>query len=146
VRRFLLPGTVLAVLALPLLTAAKDAPRAVAKDSPKAVAARKLLKTKVSVDYKETKLADVVDDLKDQVKGLRFRIDNKGGVSNNQTVTYKGDDVPLDEALDAMFKKNYLGYVVISNTRDAYDGTIMFKKGKERGYPAGQEPDKKEKD
>ena len=142
-RRFLLPGTVLAVLALPLVTAGKDAPKAVAKDSPKAASARKLLKTKVSIDYKETKLTDVVDDLKEQVKGLRFRIDNKGGVSNNQTVTFKADDVPLDEALAGMFKKNDLGYIVISNTRDAYDGTIMIKKGKERGYPVGQEPDSK---
>jgi len=139
VRRLVLLAAVVAVGAFPLAAAGKD--------TPKAAAARKLLKKKVSVDYKETRITEVVEDLQEQVKGLRFRVDNRGGVSNNQTITFKADDKPLDEVLEGMFKKNDLGYVVISNPRDTYDGTVLIKKGKERGYAKGQEPDKgKDKD
>jgi hypothetical protein len=109
------------------------------KDTPKAAATRKLLKTKVSVDYKDTTLTDVIDDIKDQIKDktkkpLSVLKDNKGGVSNNTKLTYKADNKPLDEVLDEMFKKNDLGYVVL--TRGAYDGAVMIVKGKARGYPA----------
>jgi hypothetical protein len=107
-------------------------------DTPKAAATRKLLKTKVSVDYKDTTLSDVIDDIKDQVKEknkkvLGVRVDNKGGVSNNTKFTYKADDKPLEEVLDEMFKKNDLGYIVI--TKGTYDGALMIVKGKARGYP-----------
>lgn len=111
---------------------AKDPP----KDTTKAAAARKLLKTKVTVEYKETRLGDVVDDLKEQIPKLGIRIDTKGGVSQNQTVTFKADDKPLDEVLDGMFKKNDLGYIIVSKQNDAYDGTLLIKKGKERGFPS----------
>jgi hypothetical protein len=137
VRRLVLLSTVLLV-SVPAVWA-QEKP---AKDTPKAAAARKKLKQKVSVDYKETRLAEVVDDLKQQVEGLGIRLDTKGGVSMNQTVTYKADDKPLDEVLDGMFKKNDLGYIIISKPKDAYDGTLLIKKGKERGYPQGQEPGK----
>jgi hypothetical protein len=32
-----------------------------------------------------------------------------------------------------MFKKNGLGYVIISNKKDAYDGAILVKPSKDRG-------------
>ena len=136
-RRLVLLSTVLLVC-VPAAWAQEKA----AKDTPKAAAARKKMKQKVSVDYKETRLAEVVDDLKQQVEGLGIRLDTKGGVSMNQTITYKADDKPLDEVLDGMFKKNDLGYIIISKPKDAYDGTLLIKKGKERGYPQGQEPGK----
>ncbi|HEY7329346.1 MAG TPA: hypothetical protein VH592_17020 [Gemmataceae bacterium] len=110
-------------------------------DTPKAAATRKLLKTKVSVEYKDTTLSDVVDDIKDQIKDkskkvLGVRVDNKGGVSNNTKFTYKADDKPLEEVLDEMFKKNDMGYIVISQQGTAYDGTLLIVKGSARGYPA----------
>lgn len=110
-------------------------------DTPKAAATRKLLKTKVTVDYKDTTLSDVIDDIKDQLKDktkkvLGVRVDNKGGVSNNTKFTYKADDKPLDEVLDEMFKKNDLGYIVVSQRGNAYDGTLLIVKGSARGYPA----------
>jgi phage tail sheath protein FI len=110
-------------------------------DTPKAAATRKLLKSKVSVDYKDTTLSDVIDDIKDQIKDkskkvLGVRVDNKGGVSNNTKFTYKADDKPLEEVLDEMFKKNDLGYIVVSQQGSAYDGTILIVKGGARGYPA----------
>jgi autotransporter-associated beta strand protein len=105
-------------------------------DTPKAAAARKLLKKKITVNFKETPLKDVIEELKeDHVPGISIRIDTKGGVSQNQAITYKGADVTLEQALDEMFKKNGLGYVVISGKNNAYDGSVLIKQGKERGYP-----------
>ena len=104
-------------------------------DTPAAAKTRKLLKQKVDCNYKDTRLEDVVDDLKEQVKGLRMQLDTKGGVSRNQAITYKAKGVPLEEALDQMFKKNGLGYIVISKKNNAYDGSIQIKQGKERGSP-----------
>ncbi|HWG46449.1 MAG TPA: hypothetical protein VN688_27050 [Gemmataceae bacterium] len=110
-----------------------------ANDSPKAAATRKLLKTKVTVDYKDTTLTDIIDDLKEQIKDKTKKTisvlkDNKGGVSNNTKFTYKADNKPLDEVLDEMFKKNDMGYVVISQKGNAYDGALKIVKGKARGY------------
>ena len=56
-------------------------------------------------------------------------------MSRNQAITYKAKGVPLEEALDAMFKKNGLGYIVISKKNNAYDGSIQIKQGKECGHP-----------
>ncbi len=108
-------------------------------DTPAAAKTRKLLQTKVTVNFKDTRLEDVVDELKDQVKGLRMQLDTKGGVSRNQTITYSGTDVTLAEALDQMFKKNDLGYIIISKKNNAYDGSIQIRKGKERGFPLSKE-------
>jgi autotransporter-associated beta strand protein len=105
-------------------------------DTAKAAAARKLLKTKITVAFKETRLEDMIDEIKEEhVKGINIRLDTRGGVSRNQTINYKGTNVTLEQALDEMFKKNGLGYIVISGKNNAYDGSILIKQGKERGYP-----------
>ena len=109
-------------------------------DTPKAAATRKLLKTKVTVNFKDTPLSDVIDEIKDQIKDktkktLAVLKDNKGGVSNNTKFTYKADDKPLEVVFDEMFKKNDMGYIVISQRGNAYDGTLLIVKGKARGYP-----------
>ena len=105
------------------------------KDTPAAAKTRKLLKTKIEADYKDTRFADVMDDVKDQVKGLSIRWDTKA-VSNNTAVTYKAKDKqPVEEVLDAIFKKLGYGYYVISKKGDAYDGSVFVRPGKERGYP-----------
>lgn len=110
-------------------------------DTPKAATTRKLLKTKVSVDYKDTLLREVVADIKDQIKdktkkNLSVLIDTKGGVSLNTKLTYKADDKPLDEVLDEMFKKNDMGYVIVSQRGNAYDGALQIVKGNARGNSA----------
>jgi hypothetical protein len=104
-------------------------------DTPLAAATRKKLKEKVTCDYKDTRLEDVVDDLKEQIKGLRMQLDSKGGVSRNMTFTFACKDKPLDEALDELLKKTDLGYIIISKKGNAYDGSIQIRKGKERGVP-----------
>ena len=123
-------------LALAAFSAGRGDEKTAGDDTPKATAARKLLKKKITVNWKETPLKDVVEELKeDHVPGISIRIDTKGGVSQNQAITYKGADVTLEQAFDEMFKKNGLGYIVISGKNNAYDGSVLIKQGKERGYP-----------
>ena len=124
----------LALLAAASAFAADDKP----KDTPAAAKTRKLLKTKIEADYKDTRFAEVIDDIKDQVKGLSIRLDSKGGISNNTTVTYKAKDKTVEEVLDAIFTKLDYGYYVISKKGDAYDGSVWVRKSKERGYPKGK--------
>jgi type II secretory pathway component GspD/PulD (secretin) len=127
--------TAAALLALIGLSGALHAADKGDDDTPAAKKTRELLAQKVTCDYKDTPLREVVDDLKDQIKGLHVQIDSKGGVSANTTITYTGKDVPLTDALDAMFKKNGLGFLVISKKGNAYDGILQIKQGKERGRP-----------
>ena len=104
-------------------------------DTPKAAATRKKLQAKVTVKFKEEPLKECVEELKDAVPGVSILIDTKGGVSGNTTINYEAKDTTLADVLDGMFKKNGLGYIVISGKKDAYDGSILIKQGKERGYP-----------
>jgi hypothetical protein len=109
-----------------------------AEDTPKAAQTRKLLKQKVTVDYKDDRLQDVVDDLEEKVKGLKIRLDTKGGVSKNRKLTYKAKDKPVEQVLNEMFMKEELGYVIISQVQNAYDGGVLIKVGKERGDAQGK--------
>jgi hypothetical protein len=104
------------------------APAAHAEDTPAAKKTKEKLKKKVTVEFKNDRLSDVVEDLKDMVKGLRISIDTKGGVSRNQRITYSGTDVILADALTAMLKKADLTYTVISQKGNAYDGLIRIKR------------------
>jgi hypothetical protein len=106
------------------------------EDTPAAAKTRKLLQEKITVEFKDTRLEDAIDEIKDNVKGLLIQLDTKGGVSRNQTLTYNGKDVTVEEALDGMFKKNGLGYIVISKKGNAYDGSVLIRQGRERGKPA----------
>ncbi len=124
---------VAAALAAASLSFADD--KAGAADTAKAAATRKLLKTKVTLNFKDARLEDAIEEIKEEhVKGLNILLDTKGGVSRNQAVTYKGANVPLEQALDEMFKKNGLGYVVVSGRNNAYDGAVLIRQGKERGF------------
>jgi hypothetical protein len=129
--RHVLSLTVLCILGL--ATFADEAKKD--EDTPKAAATRKKLKTKISVSFKDTRLVDAIDEIKDEIKGLSILLDTKGGVSRNQAITFSAKEKTLEEILDGMFKKNGLGYYVISNKGNAYDGSIWIKQGKERGYP-----------
>jgi hypothetical protein len=124
-----------AVCALPFTVAA--GPK---KDTPAAAKTRRMLKEKMSVNYKETRLSDVAIDIQKQLDNkVSIKLDNDGGVSNNLTITYSADNKSLAVILDEMFAKNQLGYVVVSNPRDRRDGFIIIKKGKQRGYEASDE-------
>jgi hypothetical protein len=137
VRRFILFSVVFGLFVAGLPAADKEN-----KDSPKAAATRKKLKEKISVEWDNVSLKDATDELNDMVKGLGIRLDTEHGVSNNLKIKYKADNKTVADILDGMFNKKGLGYVVVSKPGSAYDGTILIKQGKERGYAAGEEPEK----
>ena len=127
-----------ALLALTVAFVSGDARSADDKpeDTPKAAKTRKLLKTKLKeVSFKDTRLEDVMDELKSEVKGLNVLLDTKGGVSRNKTLTFSGKNVTLEDALDGLFSKAALGYIIISKKGGTYDGLLEVRQGKERGYP-----------
>jgi hypothetical protein len=132
--RILLSAAMLCCFAL-LVQAGDDKP----EDSVLAAKTRKLLKTKIEVDFKDTRLEDAMEEIKEQVKGFKFLLDTKGGVSRNQTLTYKAKGKTVEEVLDEMLKKPELGYIVISKKGNAYDGLVQVRKGKERGYEKKKE-------
>jgi hypothetical protein len=105
------------------------------KETPKAAATRKKLETKVTVKWKDALFRDIIDEVKELVPGVSLRLDLKGGISNNRKFTYAAKDKPLKDVLTEMLNKEGLGWYVISKEKDAYDGTIWVKLGKERGYP-----------
>jgi hypothetical protein len=115
-------------------------------DTPKAAAARKLLKQKVTVDWKDEAFRTVMEELREQVKGLFFRPDTKSGVQLNTKITLSMKEAPLEQVLNAICDKNGWGYYIISNEKVAYDGNIVVKVGKERGYEEGKEPKTAKKD
>jgi TolA-binding protein len=137
VRRIIALGSVFAIFA-----AALWAGDGAGTDTRKAAAMRKKLKEKVTVSYKDHQLREVVDDLKDQVKGLQIEVDAKSGVNLNTKITYEGKDIPLEQVLDAICTKNSWGYYVRSNEKHTYDGRLVIKVGMERGYEEGKEPGK----
>jgi FimV-like protein len=130
VRRFLIAAPVL-IAAAAVLWAAED--------TKKAADTRKTLKSKVSFNWKDTPFGDVVEEIKSEVKGIRFHVDNKGGVNNNKPITYTCKDKPLEDVLADVLGKYGWGYYVNSK-KDAYDGDIYIKVGEERGYLKGEEP------
>src|SRR6516225_5354806 len=117
-----------------------------ADDTPAQAKTREKLKQKITVEFKETQLKDVLEELKDKVEGLTVLLDQKGGVSGNKKFTYKAADKPLEVVLDEMFKKENLGYYVIGKEEKAYDGSIRIKVGDERGTLKGQDVVKKPDD
>jgi hypothetical protein len=115
-----------------------------AEDTKKAAETRKVLKTKVTFKWKDTPFGDVVTEIKDEVKGLRIHVDNKGGVNNNKPITYSCKDKPIEDVLAELLGKSGWGYYV-NNKKDAYDGDVFIRVGEERGYPKGEEPKEKPK-
>jgi hypothetical protein len=112
-----------------------------ADDTAKAAATRKILKTKkITVDFKEDLLKDVMDEIKEKAPGIKIMLDTKGGVSQNIKVSFSGKDKTVEEVLNGLFEKSDLGYYIISVDKNAYDGLIKVTKGGERGYEKGKEP------
>jgi len=124
---------------------------AVEKDSPAAAATRKKLQTKITVEYKDVSLKEIMDDIKQKVSDatgmdLSYWLDNPGGVSNNSTLSFSGKDKSVADVLNGMFKNNGLGYIVVNKEyktyKARYDGWLLIVKGKERGYPESEETGK----
>jgi len=132
------------ILTMVILVTALSPTWAVEKDSPAAAATRKKLQAKISVEYKDVSLSEIMNDLKQKVNDvtgmdLSIVLDNSGGVSNNSTLSYSAKDKTVADILNGMFKGNGLGYIVVSkeykNYKSRYDGWLLIVKGKERGFP-----------
>lgn len=105
------------------------------RDEPPLIAkSREKLDTKVTVDFKDEKLKDLVQELGKQAD-LSIRIITASGVSNNMSFTYSAKDKPLREVLDEMFKGKGVGYVIHrkQNATDRYEGYIDIVQGDQRG-------------
>lgn len=103
-------------------------------DSPIVAKTRKKLDTKVSVNFNDEKLKDVISELEKEAE-VKFRLDSKGGVSGNMSFTYKAEEKPLKDVLSDMFKGKGLGFVVHrkQNNNDRYEGYIDIVQGDQRG-------------
>jgi hypothetical protein len=135
VRRIIFAGMVLAVA----VTAVRAAD---VKDSKAAAETRKKLDESLTVEWKEELFKNVLEELTEKTK-VKFKLDLKGGVSQNRKISYAGKDKPLKDVLDKMLESQGWGYIVISNDKEVqFDGAVLVKVGKERGYPEGQEPAK----
>lgn len=114
-----------------------------AKDTDAAAKTRKLLDTKISVDYEDSLLQDVVKDLSDKVKeaskeDFPTKIDLNSGASQNMKIKYTAKNMTVAEILDGLGKKHDLGYIIISGKYKTYykfDGYLLIVKGTNRGYP-----------
>ena len=127
----------LSTLAALVLAVASADVRAADDDTPKAAKTRKLLKTKISVEFKDTGLREAMEEITAEAKGVRFIFDTKNGVSLNQKVTYSAKDKSIEVILDELLKKPDLGYIVVSDPKKnaTYDGAVQIRKTKERGTP-----------
>ncbi len=130
------------------------------KDSPAAAATRKKLQAKISVDYKDISLKEIMDDIKQKVSDatgmdLSIYLDNPGGVSNNSTLSYSAKDQTVADILDGLLKNNGLGYIVVSKEyktyKSRYDGWLLIEdsgkesaaKDKPKEKPATDKPKEK---
>jgi putative peptide zinc metalloprotease protein len=105
--------------------------------SPTARKSRHLMKRRVNLACEKTRLADVLADVQKQVKGIHFKLDKDGGVSEDLPVTYQAKNQRLGLALDNLFERVGLGYVILSEAGEEDDGRLLVRAGRERGEPEG---------
>ncbi|MGH7223087.1 MAG: biotin/lipoyl-binding protein, partial [Gemmataceae bacterium] len=107
--------------------------------SPAADRTRDLMKRRVTVSYAKTRLADVLADLKKQVKELEWTLE-KGTVAEDLTVSYQAKNQRLGMVLDALLERMNLGFVIVSEKDGPSDGHLLIRPGEERGEPKGGRP------
>jgi hypothetical protein len=119
-----------ALILLPIASAQDKKP----SDSPIVARTRKKLEANISVEFKDERLGDLIKELEDKGE-VKFRLDTKGGVSQNMSFTYKAEEKPLKDILDEMFKGKGVGYVIHrkQNANDRYEGYIDIVAGDQRG-------------
>ena len=109
-------------------------------DTPAAKKTRELLQTKLDeVDFQDEAFGEVINDLKDKVPGLHIQTAKDGTIKLNHQVKFGAKNITLADALDKLLGPLDWGYIVISQKGNAYDGSIMIRGGKERGYPADKD-------
>jgi putative peptide zinc metalloprotease protein len=108
--------------------------------SKSALRTRGLMKRRVTVDYNNTRLSDVMADLKKQVKELQWTLDKDAGAGEDLTVSYQAKEQRLGIVLDALFDRMGLGFVIVSEPDSPQDGHLLIRPGSERGDPQGGRP------
>jgi putative peptide zinc metalloprotease protein len=103
--------------------------------TPDALRARSLMKRRVNVSCENKRLAEVLADLKKQVKELQWTLDEEGGPLENLTVSYQAQNQRLGMVLDALFERMGLGFVIVSDSGSPNDGHLLIRPGSERGEP-----------
>jgi putative peptide zinc metalloprotease protein len=127
-------------VALPLVTSEYNRLRTdLERLSSSAVEAYRLLGKKVTIDAHDERLADVLQKLQGQVRGLTLWLDPAGGVSPDMPVSCRADKRPLKAVLEQLFDRG-LGYVIISDEASPHDGWVHVRAGRERGEPEGGRP------
>jgi hypothetical protein len=94
-------------------------------------------RTSVTVHYQNQKLGEVLKDLQSKTKDMHFEIDPDSGLSPDLPIIYEAHDEPLADALDHMFAKVGVGYIVVSDRNSAKNGWILVRPGRERVFPDG---------
>ncbi len=106
-------------------------------DTDAAKKTRALLQTKLKdVDFSDESFGDVINDLKDMVPGLHIKTASDGTIKLNHQLTFKAKEITLADLLDKVLTPLDWGYIVISQKGNAYDGAVLIRAGKERGFPA----------
>jgi putative peptide zinc metalloprotease protein len=105
--------------------------------TPAAAKTRHLLKRRVNLACDKMRLADVLADLQKQVKGVHYQLDKDGGVAEDLPITYQAKNQRLGLALDSLFERVGLGYVIVSEPGSEQDGMLLVRAGRERGEPEG---------
>lgn len=107
------------------------------KDKEKAAAESKLvtgtrekLNSKITVDFKDTRLEDCLKEI-EGMSEVKFYY--ASGVSKNQAISYAAKDKPAKDVLDEVFKKQGLGYLFNKKAMDRQEGWIQIVQGDERG-------------
>jgi hypothetical protein len=97
----------------------------------------KSLKAKMSVDFTNARLGDVLKEFAAQVDmkaDVQIMWTYGANFPYAQKVTYSCQGKPLEEALDELFKKvGELGYIVVSKDGDKHDGWVLLTTTGERG-------------
>src|SRR5262249_44435610 len=116
---------------------------ATAADTPAAERTRnKLLKVKVTIDYKNTPLREGLKEVAAQVEMQAERpvmwTYARDGPAGDR-ITYTCTNKPVEQVLDDLCKLAGIGYIVVSKDDHKHDGWVRITKGPERGY--GKYPD-----
>jgi hypothetical protein len=114
-----------------------------AADTPAAERTRtKLFKSKITVDYKNAALREVLKEFAAQAEMQNEKLvmwTYAPEVMGDQKITYSCNGKLLELAMDDVCKQAGIGYIIVSKDDHKHDGWVRITKGLERGY--GKYPD-----
>jgi hypothetical protein len=145
-RYWLIAAIAVAAYSVSILVAAdtksgdKEKDKAASDESKLVAGTREKLNSKVTVDWKDTRLEDCLKELEGMTEAKFYYA---VGVSKNQSVTYGAKDKLVKDVLHEVFKERGLGYIIHRKARDGdrYEGWVQVVQGDERGDPAGEKKD-----